>query len=306
MEAGSVGDGTQTSSPYAVVVTCRASYGPLHFAAHSAYLLEDAWWTRTWTDHDVVGVVFEVRVGHTSRYGRQREQAFGVCRVDDVTCKEDRLFDQQPIIPKSFCFVGNGFVVLINHVLDLGNLDDRIQVGRQVSDLNDLGKRQGASRGIGTVCALVVVVQELAKTLDVFRPVLIYANLVGVLVRLHQSAQKDLFEVHGTVEPLATGSHSGLQGDHVEVEVSGCGDPLDELAKARLGPSGEKHTEGIFLFDTKLDEVDNGFVPPAFPCAGFFLCEALTGGSEDSGVVPPAAIGKGILAGEQADGAAGP
>lgn len=73
-----------------------------------------------------------------------------------------------------------------------------------------------------------------------------------------------------------------------------------------LGSASQEHAEGVLLLHGQPDEVDDLLVPPALERAGLFLFDAAARRGEDPGVVPPATVYDGILAGQEADAGAVP
>ena len=175
--------------------------------------------------------------------------------------------------------LGDDDVVAIDEMLDLGDLNYRVEVGGYVGDLDDLGVDGGAAGAGGeTLQAMVVVGKEGAKAGDVPRAVLVDAYLGGVEVGFDEGLEEELLEVEGFAETLIVGADGGLQANKVELEALALDDAPDEVGEAGLGTAGEEDAEGVFLLHTKPDELDDLLVPPAVPGAGLLALDAVAGG----------------------------
>lgn len=172
-------------------------------------------------------------------------------------------------------------IMLVDQKLYFSNLGHRIQSCGLVGNQDDL-RRYRPTGPACTILFLVILSQESPETLDVLRSIFVDANLLGVVVCLHESFQELLLEMHGAAEPLVVGTNRWLERDHVKVELPGCDHSLNQVAKARLGSSCEEDCQGVWLFLAEPDQLNNLFVPPSLPGARFLLLVAFSCRCQDA------------------------
>jgi hypothetical protein len=160
--------------------------------------------------------------------------------------------------------------------------------------------------------------------------IFIYSNLVGFTVCIDQLLKQGLLESHGVEELLTSGANGWLETNHVKVQLLASDDALDEVGKLVLRPAGQKHRDGVLLLHGESNQfdllfpfgvrgpdtnsagklfagyTDNQLIPPALPGPRLLLLDALSSGSQDGGIMPPASIDKDIGSGKLPRRRAGP
>lgn len=210
------------------------------------------------------------------------QQPLAVCLANHITSEKDSLLHHQTLVSlasgRPRAWLVKHSIVRVDQMLDLSHLDNGIQIRRDFGNLDDLGV-DGAARLLLAVVPFLSPVEighEITEALHVLHAVFIYADLLGVLVGLHERFEEGLLKLHGAREPLAIRSNGGLQAGKVEFQSLASKDALHQFGEASFRSSGQHDTQSILLLYAQVHQLDDLLVPPSFPSSLLLTFDAFT------------------------------
>lgn len=125
-------DRRDACSPNLRVKRSEASDLPSLLITNTSKSVEKSWLGRPECDENIICKKFDIGLGNVGMGLDEGEEFSGVRRCYQITCVEDRALDLE--IPAGFVLT----VVIVDHTLDFGGLDDWVECCHLICDLDHL------------------------------------------------------------------------------------------------------------------------------------------------------------------------
>lgn len=168
-------DRRDARSPNLGVKRSKASDLPSLFITNTSNFIEKSWLGRPECNENVICKEFDIDLGHIWMRLDKGEELSSIHRCYQVTCVKDRALDLE--IPAGFVLR----VVVVDHTLDFGGLDDWIECFHLICDLDHVGcyffpmRLCCWGKDIG-----VEALKEVAKTFSADKVLVLHTRSIGI------------------------------------------------------------------------------------------------------------------------------
>ena len=150
--------------------------------------------------------------------------------------------------------------MLVYNGLDGGGLNDRVEVGIELCDLNNVccdgfSRRWRLINGVRKQ-RLVELFEKVSEVLHVPGSVLIYSEVIGLLVGEDKSLEELILEISRSGEVLACGSNLWFETYQIKFKTLTIDNSLHHVGKVGLATAGEEDGKSIFLLHAQFHELN--------------------------------------------------